>query len=118
MQSFIVMVRWHDPGALICCRPGDQYIMSSVLLTYRFWFQVEKKIVCKKHILAAGVWSSPALTGTRPCPRSELTLTAINNHQAIGFSGFNGEQGFLNDCFIIDFLKMVSLYYAIVYRLV
>ena len=67
-------------------------------------------------VLAAGVWSSPALTGTRPSPRSGLTLTAINNHQAIGFGGGNGEQGLLNDCFMVDFLKMVSLYYAMVYR--
>ena len=66
--------------------------------------------------MAAGVLSSPALTGTRPSPRDSFTLTAINNHQAIGFGGFNGEQGRLNDCFVIDFLKMVSLYYAIDYR--
>ena len=118
MQSFVVTVRWHDPGALVCCRPGDQYIMTTVSLTYSFWFQVEKKIVCKNHVLAAGVWSSPALTGTRPCPRAGFTLTAINNHQAIGFGGGNREQGRLNDCFMVDFLKMVSLYYAIVYRLV
>ena len=66
--------------------------------------------------MPAGVWSNPALTGTQPCPRSRLTLTAINNHQAIGFGGYNDDEGNLNDCFMIDFLKMVSSYYAIDYR--
>ena len=55
----------------------------------------------------AGSWGSPAMTGDVPPPCSDLTLTAVDSRRAVLFGGCNGEQGHMNDTFIIDFVTMV-----------
>ena len=58
-------------------------------------------------ISTAGVWSCPATTGDRPSPCSGLTFTAVDDRRAVLFGGYNGEQGRMNDIFIIDLSTMV-----------
>ena len=56
---------------------------------------------------AGGRWSSPVLTGSRPAPRSDFTLTLIKTHQAVLFAGYNQTQRF-NDIHVIDIEEMVN----------
>ena len=66
-----------------------------------------KFIVCVCVVPPAGSgWSSPVLTGSRPAPRSNFTLTLIRTHQAVLFAGTNQTQDF-NDSHVIDLEKMV-----------
>ena len=58
-------------------------------------------------ISTAGVWSCPTTTGDRPPPCAALTFTAIDDRRAVLFGGNNGEQGLMNDVFIIDLSTMV-----------
>ena len=58
-------------------------------------------------ISTAGVWSCPDTTGDRPPPCSTLTFTAVDDRRAVLFGGFNGEQGRMNDVFIINLSTMV-----------
>ena len=55
----------------------------------------------------AGVWSCPATTGERPPPCAGFTFTAIDDRRAVLFGGKIGEQGRLNDVYIIDLHNMV-----------
>ena len=55
----------------------------------------------------AGVWSSPATTGERPPPCGWFSLTSIDHKRAVFFGGGNGEQGWMNDVYIIDLQSMV-----------
>ena len=55
----------------------------------------------------AGVWSSPATTGERPPPCAYFSLTSIDHKRAVFFGGSNGEQGQMNDVYIIDLQSMV-----------
>ena len=55
----------------------------------------------------AGVWSCPATTGERPPPCSDFTFTAIDDRRAVLFGGYDGEQGRLNDVYIINLHTMV-----------
>ena len=58
-------------------------------------------------ISTAGVWSCPATTGDRPPPCGGLTFTAVDDRKAVLFGGRIGEQGRMNDVFIIDLSTMV-----------
>ena len=53
------------------------------------------------------MWSSPEITGERPPPGNSFSLTSIDNRRAVLFGGWSGEQGMVNDVYIIDLLKMV-----------
>ena len=62
----------------------------------------------------AGVWSCPATTGERPPPCSAFTFTAVDDRRAVLVGGVNGDQGRMNDVYIIDLPTMVKefvLYY-------
>lgn len=61
--------------------------------------------ICTPH--TAGAWTSPATTGERPPPCSGFSLTSIGQWKAIMFGGYNKDQGFMNDVFIIDLQSMV-----------
>ena len=65
-------------------------------------------------ISTAGVWSCPATTGERPPPCAEFTFTAIDDRRAVLFGGHIGDQGRMNDGYIIDLLTMVHTYDSIV----
>ena len=56
----------------------------------------------------AGVWSCPPTTGENPPPCSDFTFTAIDDRRAVLFGGRNGEQGSMNDVYIIDLPTMVQ----------
>ena len=58
-------------------------------------------------ISTVGVWSCPATTGDRPPPCTDLTFTAVDDRRAVLFGGYNGEQGRMNDVYIIDLSTMV-----------
>ena len=58
-------------------------------------------------ISTAGVWSCPATTGDRPPPCDGVTFTAVNDRRTVLFGGYNGQQGRMNDVFIIDLSTMV-----------
>jgi len=57
------------------------------------------------------VWISPDITGERPPPCAAFSLTSIDNRRAVLFGGNNGEQGRMNDVYIIDLLSMVCQLY-------
>ena len=61
-------------------------------------------------ISTAGVWSCPATTGERPPPCAAFTFTAVDDRRAVLFGGVNGDQGCMNDVYIIDLLTMVHTY--------
>ena len=63
-----------------------------------------------KHCTASpsvGQWSSPPTTGPRPPPCSFFSFTAINNHMAVMFGGYQPGHRRRNDVYIIDFWSMV-----------
>ena len=55
----------------------------------------------------AGMWSCAPTTGERPPPCSNFTFTTIDDRRAVLFGGRNGEQGSMNDVYIIDLHTMV-----------
>ena len=65
------------------------------------------KLSYKSVPCTAGVWSCPATTGERPPPCAGLTFTAIDDRRAVLFGGKNGDQGRMNDVYIIDLHTMV-----------
>ena len=56
----------------------------------------------------AEVWCSSATSGERPPPCSGFTLTSIDQWRAVLFGGRNGDQGRMNDIYIIDLQNMVA----------
>ena len=60
-------------------------------------------------ISTAGVWSCPVTTGERPPPCHGLTFTSVDDRRAVAFGGYNGEQGDMNDVYIIDLSTMVHV---------
>ena len=56
------------------------------------------------------MWSCPATTGEKPPPCFNFTFTAIDDRRAVLFGGTNGEQGRLNDVYIIDLPTMVQCF--------
>ena len=71
------------------------------------WALLIKICLIVSSIFTAGVWSCPATTGERPPPCSGHTFTAVDDRRAVVFGGKNGEQGRMNDVYIIDFSTMV-----------
>ena len=61
----------------------------------------------------AGVWTCPATTGERPPPCAHLTFTSVDERRAVVFGGYNGEQGRMNDVYIIDLSIMVHIIVSI-----
>ena len=57
-----------------------------------------------------GEWITPTVTGDRPPPISDFTLTSVTNNTAVLFGGFT-TNGFSDDIHIINFTKtsVVSL---------
>ena len=59
-----------------------------------------------------GEWITPAVTGDRPPPIEDFTLTSVTNNTAVLFGGTT-TNGFSDDIHIINFTKtsVVSLTY-------
>ena len=59
-------------------------------------------------------WSSPAVTGTKPPPCSDFSLTLTDPDHAVLFGGHQcGEgRGRTNDTYILDLRNMVSCGYS------
>jgi len=58
--------------------------------------------------LSAGKWSIPTTTGPRPPPCAEFSFTAISDHLALLFGGFQPGHGeIVNDCYVMNFETMV-----------
>ena len=57
-----------------------------------------------------GEWITPTVTGDRPPPISDFTLTSVTNNTAVLFGGIT-TNGFSDDIHIINFTKtsVVSL---------
>ena len=67
-------------------------------------------LMCVPMCCTAGVWSCPATTGERPPPCSRFTFTAVDDRRAVLVGGYNGDQGHMNDVYIIDLPAMVKDY--------
>jgi len=58
--------------------------------------------------LSAGKWSIPTTTGPRPPPCSAFSFTAISDHLAVLFGGWQPRRGGrVNDCYVMNFETMV-----------
>ena len=55
----------------------------------------------------AGIWSSPPTTGEKPPPCSAFSFTAVDDHRAVFFGGFQGGHRKVNDVYILDLQTMV-----------
>ena len=66
-------------------------------------------------ILLLGKWISPTVTGDRPPPIYEFTLTSVTNNTAVLFGGFT-TNGVSNNVYIINFTKtsVVSVLISII----
>ena len=58
---------------------------------------------------STGKWYSPPTTGPRPPPCAYFSFTAINNHQAVLYGGYQPGHGKVSDCYLMDFESMVRL---------
>ena len=54
-----------------------------------------------------GKWSSPVVSGRRPPPCSDFTLTMVDDHRAVLFGGIGG-RGELKHLYVLDIARMVS----------
>ena len=61
-------------------------------------------------ISTAGVWGCPTTTGERPPPCAGLTFTAVDDRRAVVFGGYNEDQRYMNDIYIIDLSTMVHVH--------
>ena len=66
-------------------------------------------------LLFLGEWITPTVTGDRPPPISQLTLTSVTNNTAVLFGG-DTTNGFSNNVYIINFTKtsVVSVLISII----
>ena len=55
-------------------------------------------------LLFLGQWITPTVTGDRPPPINEFTLTSVTNNTALLFGGYTTD-GSSNNVYIIDFNK-------------
>ena len=62
-----------------------------------------------------GEWITPAVTGDRPPPINEFTLTSVTNNTAVLFGGVT-TNGYINSVYIINFTKtsVVSVLISII----
>ncbi len=57
----------------------------------------------------SGIWSSPTVTGTKPPPCTNFSLTRVDDYHAVLFGGSGGPtHGSMNSVYILDFTKMVN----------
>ena len=65
-------------------------------------------------LLFLGKWIVPTVTGDRPPPISEITLTSVTNNTAVLFGGYTN--GHSNNVYIISFTKtsVVSVLISII----
>lgn len=66
-------------------------------------------MVTRSTVLSVDLWESPVLTGSRPPPSDGFTFTSIDAHRAVIFGGILHNRSYVNDIYIIDFQKMVSI---------
>ena len=65
-------------------------------------------------VLSIDLWKSPVLTGSRPPPSDGFTFTSIDAYRAIIFGGILHDRRYINDVYIINFLKMVIIILSVV----
>ena len=102
-------------------QPGAQY--RSALLNFNWrcneihYYKLSSgQCVCiNVGLLFLGEWITPTVTGDRPPPITEFTLTSVTNNTAVLFGGYttNGES---NNVYIISFTKtsVVSVLISII----
>ena len=56
----------------------------------------------------SGTWSSPKVSGTRPPPCSDFSLTMMDDHQVVLFGGLQSGRRMSSDVYMLDLLRMVS----------
>ena len=62
--------------------------------------------VCVYYLLLfLGEWISPTVTGDRPPPIDDFTLTSVTNNTAVLFGGTTSTSGYNNNLYIINFRK-------------
>ena len=57
-----------------------------------------------------GTWSSPNVSGQRPPPCSDFSLTETDDHHVVLFGGYQPGRGRTSDLYILDLTRMVSQY--------
>ena len=71
------------------------------------WTLQMKHMINPPYPLSPGVWSSPAVSGTRPPPCNAFSLTKVDDHHAVMFGGnYSGQRR--NDVYTLDLARMVS----------
>ena len=56
----------------------------------------------------SGTWSSPKVSGTRPPPCSDFSLTMMDDHHVVLFGGMQSRGRRSSDVYILDLMRMVS----------
>ena len=59
--------------------------------------------------LSDNKWSLVKVTGAVPSPRISFSFNLVDEHRAVLFGGYNENSGYLNDVYILDLDKMVSM---------
>uniref|UniRef100_A0A1X7SHM9 Uncharacterized protein n=1 Tax=Amphimedon queenslandica TaxID=400682 RepID=A0A1X7SHM9_AMPQE len=77
-------------------QPGAQYSSQRLAPGYQRYNEIHF------YKLSTGQWISPTVTGDRPPPIDEFTLTSINNSSAILFGGYT-DNGLSNNVYILNF---------------
>ena len=61
--------------------------------------------MCVFIIIFLGEWISPTVTGDRPPPINDFTLTSVTNNTAVLFGGSTSTSILGNNLYIINFRK-------------
>ena len=61
--------------------------------------------MCVLIIIILGEWISPTVTGDRPPPIDDFTLTSVTNNTAVLFGGSTSTSYHNNNLYIINFRK-------------
>ena len=56
-------------------------------------------------LLLLGEWMSPTVTGDRPPPFDDFSLTSVSNNAAVLFGGSTSTNGYSNNLYVIHFRK-------------
>ena len=72
------------------------------------WTLQMKHMINPPYPLSPGVWSSPAVSGTRPPPCAAFSLTMVDDHHAVMFGGRHHTGQRRNDVYTLDLARMVS----------
>ena len=62
--------------------------------------------------LPLGLWSSPSVKGSRPPPRSDFSLTMIDEEDAVMFGGYSSHSRNSGDMYVLHLPTMVSVFFA------